>query len=294
MPEAYTHVRIARAALAAQNAAAQPSTAFLAGACGPDALYAYQVWCRRKAHPTRRLADRMHSERCGAFLLSLLDHATTEIQRQYTMGFLSHYAADCLFHPYVEAQCRAGGDYCRASGHGYCEQAIDTYFYAMDTGKVCVAADACAPGISAPEMSEIAALLHACVLEVYSTDIPIAVWCDAFHTYRLGHRILRSAGGGKKLLAGVLEILTRQESGALRCHFTPGEVPKGGFAAVWEHPYTAIEAHADPNRLYAAAVRRALGYFSVAEKYWQGNTDIALAAHLLGDYSYDTGQPAFN
>lgn len=292
MPEAYTHVRVACAAFAAQNAAVPCSAALSAGAGGPDPFYAYQAWRKRKDYPLHALADQMHNERCGAFLLCLLQHAVTKAQRQYTLGFLSHYAADCLFHPYVEAQCSSGGDYCRASGHGFCEQAMDTYFYAMDMGKVCVEADDCAPRISAPEMSEIAALLRTCIQQVYGAEIPVAVLCDAFHTYRFGHCVLRSGGGGKKLVAGLAEKLLGIKNGALRCHITPGEVPKGGFAAVWQHPYTKIEVQADPNRLYASAVRRTLGYFSVAEKFWQGNTDTALAAHLLGDYSYETGQPA--
>ena len=105
MPEGYTHVRTAQKAAAAIHYKVQCPAAFAAGANGPDSFFCYEVWKKRaKRHfdlPT--LGNRMHEEQTGAFLRSLCRHVKSRPQVEYALGFLSHYAADTVVHPFVYA-----------------------------------------------------------------------------------------------------------------------------------------------------------------------------------------------
>ena len=128
MPEGYTHVRTAKKAAEAIHYKIQCPNAFAAGANGPDSFFCYEVWKKRaKRHydlPT--LGNRMHEENTGAFLRSLCDHAKTRPQVEYVLGFLSHYAADTVMHPFIIAMCERGQPYGRKGGHGYLEIALDS------------------------------------------------------------------------------------------------------------------------------------------------------------------------
>ena len=121
MPEGYTHLRCAwRAARAQKLTADLHREAFFAGANGPDMLFCYQVWkpAKKRAYPLPDLGERMHNENTGAFLRALLDGAKTPVQRSYAAGFLCHYAADTVVHPYVVLVTSPGQAYEGPGGHG--------------------------------------------------------------------------------------------------------------------------------------------------------------------------------
>src|SRR5699024_12243880 len=105
MPEGYTHVRTARKAAHAIHYKVRCPEAFAAGANGPDVFFSFEIWKRPRSRrfDLPALGSRMHEEATGAFLQSLLRHVKTGAQVEYTLGFLSHYAADTLLHPYVAA-----------------------------------------------------------------------------------------------------------------------------------------------------------------------------------------------
>ncbi|MUT94444.1 MAG: hypothetical protein EP147_00265 [Subdoligranulum sp.] len=113
MPEGYTHVRTAQKAATAIHYKVQCPAAFAAGANGPDSFFCYEVWKKRaKRHfdlPT--LGNRMHEEKTGEFLRSLCRHVKSRPQVEYALGFLSHYAADTVVHPFVYAMCQPGQPY---------------------------------------------------------------------------------------------------------------------------------------------------------------------------------------
>src|SRR5699024_7775783 len=117
--------------------------AFAIGANGPDALFCFEVWkpARKRRYDLPALGNRMHEENTGAFLKSLVTHVRTQAQIDYTLGFLSHYAADTVLHPYVVALCQPGMPYAGPGGHGYFEIALDTTLHAEDTGVSVVPAE---------------------------------------------------------------------------------------------------------------------------------------------------------
>ena len=103
MPEGYTHVRTAQKAAHAIHYKLQCPAAFAAGANGPDSFFCYEVWKKgqNRTYNLPLLGNRMHEDKTGAFLLALLHHTHTQAQIEYTLGFLCHYAADTVMHPYV-------------------------------------------------------------------------------------------------------------------------------------------------------------------------------------------------
>ena len=188
MPEGYTHVRTARKAAETIHYKIQCPAAFAAGANGPDSFFCFEIWKKRakRRYDLPGLGNRMHEEKTGAFLRSLCANVKTRPQIEYTLGFLSHYAADTVVHPFICAMCAPGQPYAGKGGHGYLEIALDSTLHAEDTGSALVPVDDVSPLPTGEELADITALLHTCLLETYGEDIPVEYLADAFwHTYRL-------------------------------------------------------------------------------------------------------------
>ncbi len=188
MPEGYTHVRTAHKAAEAIHYKIQCPAAFAAGANGPDSFFCYEVWKKRakRHYDLPGLGNRMHEEKTGAFLRSLCANVKTRPQVEYALGFLSHYAADTVVHPFIYAMCKPGCPYAGKGGHGYLEIALDSTLHAEDTGSSLVPVEDVSPLPTGAELADVTALLHTCLLETYGEDIPVEYLADAFwHTYRL-------------------------------------------------------------------------------------------------------------
>ena len=183
MPEGYTHVRTAQKAATAIHYKVQCPAAFAAGANGPDSFFCYEVWKKRaKRHfdlPT--LGNRMHEEKTGEFLRCLCRHVKSRPQVEYALGFLSHYAADTVVHPFVYAMCQPGQPYAGPGGHGYLEIALDSALHEEDTGSALVPVNDVSPLPTGEELADITALLHTCLLEVYGVDVSVEYLADAFY-----------------------------------------------------------------------------------------------------------------
>ena len=175
MPEGYTHVRTAHKAAEAIHYKIQCPVAFAAGANGPDSFFCYEVWKKRakRHYDLPGLGNRMHEEKTGAFLRSLCANVKTRPQVEYALGFLSHYAADTVVHPFIYAMCKPGCPYAGKGGHGYLEIALDSTLHAEDTGSSLVPVEDVSPLPTGAELADITALLHTCLLETYGEDIPV-------------------------------------------------------------------------------------------------------------------------
>ena len=290
MAEAYTHLRIARCA-AAVIALPGDEKAYLLGANGPDPLFAYKVLAKRKPYPLPELGQRIHTERCGEFLLELVRRSETAAQRCYTLGFLTHYAADCAFHPYVAACTAEGGAFHRAEGHGFCEVALDTYFHMKDTGRAGVPARDAVVMPTTSELAEIPALLRGALLAVYGEDVPLLAITDAFRGFRRLHGFFYSPLGGKKALAAFADKCILRRTGWAMSHMTPACPPAGGFAEKWVDPFTGETQHAGPDALCREAEATAAALCEIALHVWNDRAPLDIAAAVIGSYSYETGQP---
>ena len=291
MPEAYTHIRIARAALRAARSVVPSDAAYEMGANGPDPLFVGALPQKNGACPMAALGTRLHTEKCGAFLMALLQYAKTPVQRSYALGFLTHYAADTTLHPYVAACAAEGGPYARAAGHGFCESALDSFFYENDTGARAVPVDAAAPRLTPKELAEICALLRHSMRTVYEVEVSALALSDAFGHFHLLHTCSYSPHGGKKLLARAVDALVLHKKDLALSHISPCKPPKDGFPAAWHDPFRDADRTGGPHALCLQAAKRAAGYLAAATRMWQRTITPAQCFHLLGSNDYYTGLP---
>lgn len=289
MPEAYTHIRIARAALEQSGAHVSSVPAYEMGANGPDPLFAYRVLSKHRPYPLPELGSRMHEEQCGRFLRTLIFTADTPAQRSYALGFLAHYAADCLMHPYVAFQTSEAGQFHIPEGHGFCEVAMDSMFHEQDCGSPAVPAATAAPELAPGELAEVTQQMHNAILHVYGADIPHEALADSFHDFHSLHRLFLSPHGGKRALVWLAERLVLRRPGYGLSHMTPAKGPEGGFASHWRDPYTGAEHDSGPAQLCGKAARLAAAYQKGACAYWEGSGSKEMLAAVIGDRSYSTG-----
>ena len=256
MPEGYTHVRTAHKAAEAIHYKIQCPAAFAAGANGPDSFFCYEVWKKRakRHYDLPGLGNRMHEEKTGAFLRSLCANVKTRPQVEYALGFLSHYAADTVVHPFIYAMCKPGCPYAGKGGHGYLEIALDSTLHAEDTGSSLVPGEDVSPLPTGAELADVTALLHTCLLETYGEDIPVEYLADAFwHTYRL---------------RGQLDARLPDE---------------------WTDPFTGTVRDGGLFALLPRATLRSEQFMGAALLYWMDKLTPAEFAEKLGSMSYTKG-----
>ncbi len=129
MPSQYTHQLIAEAVFGRLpseiRARLTSPAAFALGAQGGDAYF----FCWLNDGRRYNLGRRMHCR--GIYRdFCMLARAEGGWQSSYAAGYICHYAADTVFHPFVYALCArlAGESGRRAKWHAYVESDLDTYF----------------------------------------------------------------------------------------------------------------------------------------------------------------------
>lgn len=291
MPEGYTHVRTAQKAAASIHYKIHNPAAFAAGANGPDAFFSFEVWRSRakRRYDLPALGTRMHEEATGAFLQNLVRHVKTRAQVEYALGFLSHYAADTVIHPYVMAMCAPGGLYAGPGGHGYFEIALDSTLHAEDTGVSRVPAEDSSPVPHGEEMAEIAALLHTALAETYGLDISIEALADSFYYLNMVRRLFASRHGVRKGLFFVIETFWHGR-GFLTEHVTPRAL-RLDLPDDWTDPVTGEARHDGVFALLKQAEQRSATYMQAALANWMDKLSDAELAEVLGSMDYTTGTP---
>ena len=269
MPEGYTHVRTAKKAAEAIHYKIQCPVAFAAGANGPDSFFCYEVWKKRAK---RR---------------SLCANVKTRPQVEYALGFLSHYAADTVVHPFVCAMCEKGQPYAGKGGHGYLEIALDSTLHAEDTGSSLVPVEDVSPLPTGEELADITALLHTCLLETYGEDIPVEYLADAFwHTYKL-RGLFPSKHGVRKVLFWLVEPLFGGR-GFITGHVSPRQLDKR-LPDDWTDPFTGESHDGGLFALLPKAVFRSEQFMGAALLYWMHKLTPAEFAEKIGSMSYTQG-----
>lgn len=291
MPEAYTHVRIARAALRSRGVETPQTAAYETGANGPDPLF---VAIGGKPNLVREMGIRLHKEKCGLFLQALAHYAKTAAQRAYVMGFVAHYAADGVLHPYVKACTEPGMPFCKQGGHGYCEVAMDTMFHEADTSVRGVPADDAAPRLAADALAEICLLMRRALQDVFGVQVPLTQLSDAYRIFRFTHRFCYAPRGGKKAVAWLLDNTVARGTDYVQSHMTPCKAPREGFPEAWKHPYTGQDVKAGPHALCLHATELCVNYQNALTQFWGGTISAGALAAAIGSNSYETGQRVSN
>ena len=289
MPEGYTHVRTARKAAHAIHYKVRCPEAFAAGANGPDVFFSFEIWKRPRSRrfDLPALGSRMHEEATGAFLQSLLRHVKTGAQVEYTLGFLSHYAADTLLHPYVAAVCEPGGPYAGKGGHGYFEIALDSTLHAEDTGVSQVPADDVCPLPKGEDLAEITLLLQQALRETYGAEVSAECLADAFYYFNRVRRLFTSRHGLRRGLFYVVETFFGGR-GFLTGHVSPRALALN-LPDDWTDPATGQQHHGGAFALLKQAERLSALYMTGALQHWMGVLPQTDMVKLLGSRDYGTG-----
>ncbi|MEG1932156.1 MAG: hypothetical protein RR075_03495, partial [Pygmaiobacter sp.] len=174
MPDAYVHIRTARAALTASGQTLPCTAAYEMGANGPDPLFSYEILLKQPVPDLAALAGRIHREKAGAFLSALVRNAKGSVQRSFAAGFVLHNTLDSLAHPYIAALTAEGACYAIPNGHCAYEAALDCAYYRTDTQNQHALPqlfDIC-PKLSPAELGSICALLRTALLDVFGAEVP--------------------------------------------------------------------------------------------------------------------------
>lgn len=289
MPQAYLHLRIARAAAALGEAPAAQA-AYTLGAQGPDPLFFVNAAYTLRHMDEPALGVRMHKTACSALVRQLLVRADTLVLQSYALGFLAHLAADRTLHPYVIALTQPGGCFDKPSGHAWCEAALDTYFCAMDTGRTAVPAEETVPKLAAPEFAAAAQLMCGIARDVYGSSANLTQVADAYHLFRLQQRFGSAPGPGKRAAATMLDVAMLHGKGIARSHQTPAPVPRGGFPAQWKNPFTGLQMACGPAALCLQAAKTAAEHQQAARLFWAGGS-IEQALFSIAPANCETGLP---
>lgn len=251
MPEGYVHAQIAQAAAAAVGWQIHCLPAYLAGANGPDMFYCFEVWKKRAS---RRMdlpgfGNTLHSQRTGAWLRALHRHAITPAQRDYFMGFLAHYTADCTVHPFVSAVMEPGQPYAMPGGHGYFEIALDSSVRKKLKGSGRIPVDEISPPIPGEALPQVCSQIRRAAAEVYGLDIPAQFIAEAFDHNHFLRGVFQTHTGLRYGLFWLVEPLFGGR-GFITGHVSPRTLAgegkrdaKKGIAlpCPWVDPYTGVQ-----------------------------------------------------
>ena len=131
MPASYTHQSIATDTLYRMDLFFKGFSlnAFLAGAEGPDPLF-FSLFKVKGESPLPEIGHLIHKSHTGEFLDVLVNRAKGDpLLMSFTLGFITHYAADTVFHPFIYTRSfMKDGTY---NGNKHCkfEHILDVYIY---------------------------------------------------------------------------------------------------------------------------------------------------------------------
>lgn len=297
MPASYVHQCVAGAACDALNLYTEPTlrSAVLAGSEGPDPLF-FSFLSLPGSPLAPKLGSMLHTQKTDDFILALCDACkTTALTRAYACGFITHYATDTTFHPFVYAHAlTADGAY---SGTLHCtlEHQFETLLYRRQghsTGLPVQMAGLAALDNAA--RMQIAMAFSQAIARIFpesslSSARVKRCFDDAVHLCAL----LRSENGKKFKAFGTL-LRPLHLDGALHAHMMPLEPPQTDIANDAHEPWASIWAPDIPRNesfddLFSAAIARARELVLAAEGYMTERVSYASLRALHGGASYDSG-----
>lgn len=114
MPDIYTHILNGRECLkrlgCTQKAAITRSlNLFYLGCMGPDIFLYHNFYPWMRDRSVNELGGKMHEQHCGELIVTALKHISDNVKDNilmdsrviYFLGYICHYAADRLAHPYI-------------------------------------------------------------------------------------------------------------------------------------------------------------------------------------------------
>ncbi|HLS10091.1 zinc dependent phospholipase C family protein [Lentibacillus sp.] len=257
------------------------------GAQGPDPLFYYNFWPWIKNEPVNDIGLKLHREKCGEFLMDIIDRGKDMDDRTqaYIFGFVTHHILDRNAHPYIHY--RAGYE---GNNHQKLEVLIDTLmmekYYHLKTWKAHVYTEI---DVGTKLDARIINLLHAAITAHYPEISPRSndYLQKAYRDMKLALKLLADPYGWKNVLLKPLispysHQPIKQDADYLNLEHT-----------TWYHPATNEPCTKSFIDLYNQAWTEGVDIMSDVIAYWNTGDNIIKKrlGELIGNISYDTGKP---
>ena len=294
MAESYTHSLNALAAAAQAKYIPRDKTSFLMGSNGPDPMFYYKIYNPFRSYNLAILGDIMHITKTGIFLKNLFLNARTDIQKDYCLGFLCHYALDSAIHPFVNYISQAyGSSFNIPRGHNYFETALDCALSQKYLHTSCPDLEEYAPEMTDSQLVQISYLLKRTVdLTYYEHDFPQEEYARCFKDFRFIRKFLHSPGKTKFPIALIIEKIIGKGDGFIMGRMQPCNMPMPDFS-FWQDKTTGLYyADSLEDILYRADLLAAK-YIDLGLAFCRGQISIDDFAEEIGNRSYDAGFAAY-
>lgn len=264
------------------------------GAQGPDPLFYhhYQPW-KKNLH-ANKLGSRLHSEKTKPYLKAIIKAASSDEDKAWVSGFLTHFALDTSAHPYIFYRT---GLYNKKNQenrgfHLMLERTIDNINirergFTPSTYNV---RDRHFSTKSIP--SSITSMLNEVGKTLYKEPELGLRYSEGYQDFRSAIGILAyDPRGIKKFFYRILDRVTRSE--ILYSALSPyqceaeGSDHKNKLKNTWHHPVTNEPSNESFDEMVERAKTKSKILIQAANEYWTtGNEDVF---SLINDESYDTG-----
>ncbi|SFA81081.1 Zinc dependent phospholipase C [Lentibacillus halodurans] len=257
------------------------------GAQGPDPFFYYHFWRWMKNDPVNEIGQKMHQERCGAFLMDIIERAKHmgNQAKAYVFGFITHHILDRNAHPYI--YYRAGYE---GNKHQKLEIIIDTLmmekYHHLKTWKAHVYNEI---DVGFKIDQTISEMLHTAIRAHYpETNQESAVYIQkAYRDMKLALKLLADPYGWKNtLFKPLISPFSHQpvnnDADYLNLEHTP-----------WHDPATNEPSTKSFIDLYNHAWTEGIEIMTEVIAYWNTGdiTSQKRLRKLIGSISYDTGKP---
>ncbi|MBR1709060.1 MAG: zinc dependent phospholipase C family protein [Clostridia bacterium] len=295
MPASYVHQSIALAALKklGDSLTVAEQSAWLSGCEGPDPFF-FSFFRPGRANYLPFIGTRLHRTCTDTFLLTLCTGANTPVLRAYCYGFLSHYAADTVFHPYIHGHSLTKEGAYSSNLHGILEHQYEIIRFREDNGEGYPVQMAGIAALTDADKRQIAAHLTACIHAVFPEFVlSESKMVRTFNDSVLVCRLLRSEDGKKYSTLGRFPLNLDKIAHA---HMVPCEPPDFDITNQAHAPWFSIfeperERHESLDDLYETAVRQSCLYIEAARCLHAGELSGESFMKILGGLSYDSGLP---
>lgn len=295
MPSGYLHLHCAVESARRMELVITQKEAYLLGAQCPDPLFTLGIYPLRLSSKPKPYGKMLHTMRTGRFLMMLCQLAATrsEVEKAFTMGYLTHYALDSTVHPYVYAHSLDANGVYSSALHTRLEKSWDALYYSR-TGRKGVPVSQ--PGLSESKAcwEAVGALLSEAITKVYPENpLSDAEILRALSGAEKTNRLTYSPRGVIYCLVYVFERLLRKPF-LLTSLFTPRKPPHEDIENNEHRPWAPLKTpdlvrNEGLTELFEAAVGRAGQLLQASLAFYSGAMGADSFATIIGNAGYDTG-----
>ena len=290
MPDSFAHKINADNGRTLANYVPRCEEAFILGSNGSDPFFFHSTQRIFKKSLLPKLGHRMHREKTGLFLQNLFKLAQTEVQKDYCLGFLCHYAMDSVMHPYIEYITSTYGlPFAIANGHGFFESALDSKLSFEKNNTYAAHPDEYFPYIEKMYLTQIITLLKRAIETTYpEVSFPHHTYMQSFKDFKKVKSWLYSETGTSSVIVKSVEGILGASTGLFSCHCQPCMLPIEDVK-IWERQAVNVFCSSTIKELMEISDQMSADYIKIGNLYFSGIYSSCEFLEDIGNKSYITG-----